>query len=125
MRLAAVRPHMEGIKAELLENARAGNQEGMSKAQAGMQKLHQEHDIQPWKGLLPMVQAPIAFGFFRVIKGMTALPVPGLEKESVAWIDDVTVHDPFFILPFTTSALLYLSLKVRFPPPPIFVLVIC
>lgn len=111
MKLAAIQPEMQRVRESVIAQVRAQNERGLQQAQAEMQQLHQVHDIKPWKGLLPMLQAPLAFGFFRVIKGMSVLPVPGVENESVAWITDVTVHDPFFVLPLATSALLYLSLK--------------
>jgi len=58
-----------------------------------------------------LLQIPLGYGCFRVVRGMASLPVPGLMTESVSWLTDLTAPDPYFILPVATSAFLYFSLK--------------
>jgi YidC/Oxa1 family membrane protein insertase len=59
-----------------------------------------------------MLQAPLGFGMFRVIRGMTGLPVPALLNEQVLWLTDLTMADPYMILPIVSSFCLYKTFKV-------------
>lgn len=58
-----------------------------------------------------MLQIPLGFGMFRVIRGMASLPVPAMLNESIFWLNDLTVHDPYFILPAMTALFMFSSLK--------------
>ncbi|KAF9883943.1 Mitochondrial inner membrane protein oxa1 [Aspergillus nanangensis] len=99
------------IRTRMTTLASAGKQVEMMQARAELQKLHQQHGVKAWKTFAPMVQIPLGFGCYRVVKGMTALPVPGLATESVGWIRDLTVADPYFLLPAATAYFMYLSFK--------------
>lgn len=96
--------------------AREGNNAEVMKIRAQMQDLHNKHGVKPWKAFVPMLQIPFGYGCFRVVRGMSALPVPGLAGESVGWLKDLTVADPYFILPAATAAFMYLSFRVRLLP---------
>ncbi|KKK22306.1 hypothetical protein ARAM_006938 [Aspergillus rambellii] len=99
------------IRTRMMHHARESNQIEMNKARVEMQKLHQDHGVKPWKSFVPLIQIPFGFGCYRVVKGMASLPVPGLAVEHVAWIQDLTVSDPYYILPAATSLFMYLSFK--------------
>jgi YidC/Oxa1 family membrane protein insertase len=43
---------------------------------------------------------------------MASLPVPAMLDESVLWINDLTISDPYYMLPVVTSAFMYMTLKV-------------
>ncbi|PYH42730.1 membrane insertase OXA1 [Aspergillus saccharolyticus JOP 1030-1] len=99
------------IRARQMQASYASDTLGMNKARAEMQELHAKYNIKPWKSFVPMLQIPLGFGCYRVINGMTHLPVPALTTESVAWLQDLTIADPYYILPAISSLCLYLSLK--------------
>ncbi|RHZ48939.1 membrane insertase OXA1 [Aspergillus thermomutatus] len=101
----------EPMRQQMMMRGRDGNQIEMLKLRAEIQKIHHEHGIKSWKSFIPMLQIPFGFGCYRVVKGMAALPVPGLAMESVAWLKDLTVPDPFFILPVASSLFMYLSIR--------------
>ncbi|RAH73733.1 membrane insertase OXA1 [Aspergillus aculeatinus CBS 121060] len=127
VRLAMVKPTLEAanattklnnikhlttpIRAKQMAASRESNMLEMNKARADMQELHTKHGIQPWKAMIPMIQIPLGFGCYRVIKGMTSLPVPALTSEHVGWLQDLTIADPLYILPAVSSFFLYFSLK--------------
>ncbi|POS77124.1 oxidase assembly protein 1 [Diaporthe helianthi] len=71
----------------------------MSQLRMQMNLVRERHGIKTWKTFIPMLQAPIAFGMFRLCTGMTSLPVPGLETAGTLWFTDLTVADPYMILP--------------------------
>lgn len=103
------------LRLSMMHHARSQNTLELMKARAELQALHDKHGIKPWKSFIPMAQIPLGYGCFRVVRGMAALPVPGLASESVAWLKDLTVSDPYFILPAATAGFMYLSFRVRFP----------
>ncbi|KAF7116354.1 hypothetical protein CNMCM5793_004520 [Aspergillus hiratsukae] len=101
----------EPLRQEMFMLGKEGKNMEVVKLRAEMQKVYQEHGIQWWKSFIPILQIPFGFGCYRVVNGMTHLPVPGLAMESVAWLKDLTVADPFFILPAASSLFLYLALR--------------
>jgi YidC/Oxa1 family membrane protein insertase len=62
----------------------------------------------------PDAQVPIFLSVFTGIRGMTNLPVPSMTDGGFAWVSNLTVPDPFFILPVLTSATMLAALEVNF-----------
>lgn len=89
-----------------------GKQLEAAKVKEEMQGIHDSLGISIWKNFLPMIQIPLGFGCFRVVRGMTSLPVPALADEQLAWITDLTTYDPLFVLPIAASAFTYWTFKV-------------
>ena len=74
--------------------------------------LHKNAGIVWWKSLVPLMQLPLGFGVFRLIRGMSTLPVPGLDNGGFLWVYDLTVSDPYYVLPLVTSWAYYYAFKV-------------
>lgn len=112
-KLHAVRDVVNPVRERMVRAARDGNQVELIKARAELQDLNMKHGIKTWKALVPLfLNIPLSYGCFRVVNGMAALPVPGLAAESVGWITDLTVSDPYFVIPTATAAVFYLSIRV-------------
>ncbi|KAK0739474.1 60Kd inner membrane protein-domain-containing protein [Apiosordaria backusii] len=62
-----------------------------------------------------MLQIPLGFGMFRLIRGMADLPVPSMETGGALWFNDLTVSDPLFILPIIATSLMIASMRVPLP----------
>ncbi len=77
-----------------------------------MQAMQRERGVVVWKTFVPLVQLPLGFGMFRLLRSMATLPVPSFEDGGVLWFLDLTVPDPFFVLPLASAAMMYLSLRV-------------
>ena len=71
--------------------------------------------IKWWKSAIPLVQIFLGFGTFRLMRGMSTLPVPGLDTGGFLWILDLTQSDPYFVLPVATAAAYYWAFKVLSP----------
>ncbi|KAJ5620875.1 hypothetical protein N7510_004859 [Penicillium lagena] len=110
-RVHNVKPILNPLKNEMMRAGSEGRQMDMHMKRAEIKRIQAEHGIVPYKSFIPMLQIPLAYGCFRVIRGMTSLPVPGLANESVGWLTDLTVSDPTFILPAATSAMMFLTFK--------------
>lgn len=81
-----------------------------------MNLVRERYGVKTWKTFMPMLQAPIAFGMFRLCTGMVSLPVPGLDTAGTLWFTDLTAPDPYMILPLVSSVMMYLSIKVNSKP---------
>lgn len=110
--LRVITPLTKPIQERMLQAVRSGNNLEGLKAKQEMAMIREQHGVKLWKTFIPMVQIPLGFGMFRVLRGMAALPVPELLSEKFLWMNDVTLADPFFILPVVTGTSLYFALKV-------------
>ncbi|EZF35796.1 hypothetical protein H109_03406 [Trichophyton interdigitale MR816] len=110
-KLKALSPRTTPIRERMMRCVRENDNVGAMKAKQELASLNQEHGIKPWKAFIPLLQVPLGFGCFRVLRGMSALPVPGLDSESVLWLQSVTMPDPFFVMPVATGALMFVALK--------------
>ncbi|KAJ4024543.1 hypothetical protein NW752_003112 [Fusarium irregulare] len=61
----------------------------------------------------PFLQIPFSFGLFRIINGMTHIPVPSLEDAGFLWFHDLTVADPFYALPALGTTFLISSIVIN------------
>lgn len=72
-----------------------------------------EKDISPFKSLLvPLAMAPVFISFFFGLRKMANLPVESLKTGGLFWFTDLTVADPFYILPLITSVTVWITLEV-------------
>lgn len=70
-------------------------------------KLYKDNKVSPFGGCLPMlIQLPILIGFFRVLQ---SLP----ESDAAIFLGfwDLTIPDPFFILPILAAVTQYFSMQ--------------
>lgn len=89
------------------------DQTTMIAAQKEVWDTYRAAGVKLWKMAVPMIQIPLGYGTFRLMRGMAALPVPGLEDGGFLWIKDLTLADPLFLLPILTSGAFYYTFKVR------------
>ena len=76
--------------------------------------LRKEYGISMTKMFLPIIaQITFGFGAWRVLRNACEVPVPGFVTESWLWTDNLTVGDPYFILPVASGLLTYLTLKAN------------
>ncbi|KAI0599265.1 60Kd inner membrane protein-domain-containing protein [Biscogniauxia sp. FL1348] len=105
-------PEFLNAKAAFEEAAyRTQDQTALLQARATMSKLTKNSGAQIWRPFVGMAMIPFSFGMFRLGRGMAAIPVPSLETGGVAWFTDLTVPDPYFILPVASIAMSVLMMK--------------
>ena len=112
-RMAAVRPLTKELQPKMLEARMAGDRLKQAQLTQELQGVYRAAGIKMSTIFMPMVvQVPFGFGMFRLVRNMAELPVPGMDASGVLWFMDLTVSDPFFILPAATAGLMYLAFKV-------------
>lgn len=111
-RLEAVKPHLTDIRKRLDEAKETRNMRDMLQYNAEMRQVYAVAGIKMWKNFLPFLQFPLAFGMFRLTRNMAWLPVPGLNVGGVLWFQDLTISDPYFLLPLITGTTTFYMFKV-------------
>ncbi|KKZ68853.1 hypothetical protein EMCG_00024 [[Emmonsia] crescens] len=111
-KVASVKHLTQPLQEQIQRCYRENDTVGMQRAQQERKILNETHNIKLMKLAFPLLQLPLSFGAFRVLRGMSALPVPGLDSESFLWLYNITVHDPYFILPVTTGIIMHYTFKL-------------
>lgn len=110
-RMQNIKHIINPLRTKMLQTNTAGNMVEATRIRAEMSKLQSDHGIKPIKSFIPFLQVPLGFGCYRVVNGMTSLPVPGLAVEAAGWLKDLTVADPVFILPALSATFMHLTLR--------------
>ncbi|KAI1127868.1 hypothetical protein F5Y10DRAFT_241936 [Nemania abortiva] len=90
---------------------RTKDQAAMMAARTEMRRIMQESGASQWKSMVGLATVPFTFGMFRLLRGMAEIPVPSLETGGMAWFTDLSVADPYFIMPSISVAITLLVLK--------------
>lgn len=64
------------------------------------------------KMLTPLIQAPFFISAFLGIRNMCNLPVESMQSGGILWFTDLTIADPYYILPVLASSTILLMIHV-------------
>lgn len=112
--MAALKPVTGPLQEKLNAAIAAGD-----KHKADLLKMQQAAVMKPhlggmgWMAGFTVVQAAVGFSAFRCLRAMGELPVPGMASDGFLWFTDLSARDPYFILPATTTFIMYKIFKVR------------
>lgn len=101
-------PIQERIRAARIER----DYQELTRVTQELKALRASAGISTWKSFMPLIQIPLGFGTFRLIRAMSYLPVPGFDTGGILWVKDLTLSDPYFILPIVTAAAYHFTFKV-------------
>ncbi|CCK71228.1 membrane insertase OXA1 KNAG_0G01700 [Huiozyma naganishii CBS 8797] len=102
-RNSKIKPQMDAINKELM--ATTDLAEGQGIAMRRRQLLSSNGVKNRWL-VAPMLQLPVAIGFFNAIRAMANHPVDGFVNQGAAWFSDLTLPDPYLGLQIITAAVL-------------------
>ncbi|XP_056155930.1 mitochondrial inner membrane protein OXA1L isoform X2 [Lampris incognitus] len=112
-KLNNVLPEMTKLTNRMNEAKQSGNKYEFAKAYSDLSLFQKKHDVNPLRGfLVPLVQAPVFISFFIALRKMAYLPVPSLQTGGVLWFPDLTMADPFYILPFAVTGTMFFILEL-------------
>ncbi|KAI1749142.1 hypothetical protein F4782DRAFT_514725 [Xylaria castorea] len=112
MQKVTTTPEYKKAKTDFDEAAfRSKDQRAMLFARAEMTRLNKAAGVSTFMPLINFVMVPFSFGMFRLVRGMVNIPVPGMETGGLAWFTDLTVHDPFYILPLISTGMALVMFK--------------
>lgn len=112
-RLHNVMPEVQAVQLKMTEARQCANHYEAAKYSQELMKLMKERKVNPLKNMLgPLCQAPIFISFFIGLRRMVNAPVESLHEGGALWFTDLTVPDPYYILPVITCATLFATIKV-------------
>ncbi len=105
-KMRQVQPRMQALKERFGDDKQA-----LTKA---TMELYKKEKINPMGGCLPMlIQIPVFFALYYVLIEAVQLR----QAPFIFWIHDLSVKDPFYILPILMGASMFLQQRLSPPPP--------
>lgn len=106
-------PQMQHLQAKMTEARNTGNQLEAARIANELMVFMKEKNINPLKSMIiPMAQAPVFISFFFALRGMANLPMESFKTGGMLWFTDLTVADPYYLLPLITSVSLFCTLEL-------------
>lgn len=104
-KMKKLQPEMEKLK-----ERHKDDQQGMATA---MMKLYRDHKVNPLSGCWPMlIQIPIFFAMYKVI----LLAFEFRHAPLGLWIHDLSLMDPYYVLPLLMGASMFVQMRLNPPP---------
>lgn len=100
-------PKMVRIQENLTEARTIGNAEEVALHSYELQEFFKKHKIKIFP-LSNVARFAVHIPVFIALRGMANAPVESLKYGGVWWFTDLTIADPYYLLPICTSATLYL-----------------
>jgi len=96
----------------LMQEIRDRYADDRQKQQMEMMKLYKEEKINPMAGCLPiLIQMPVFLAFYWMLMESVELR----QAPFMLWITDLSVKDPYFVLPILMAVIMFLQQKLN-PP---------
>lgn len=112
-KMAAIRPMMEPLTKELTSARVNGDKDRAMQLQQEVQLINKRAGIKLSRSFIPLLQVFTGYGMWVCLRGMSNLPVPGLESGGILWFHNLTLADPYLIMPAATALVLHWVLRVR------------
>lgn len=101
-----VQPKLVALREEFADDKQKQSQ--------AMMELYKKEKINPMGGCLPiLVQMPVFIGLYWMLMESVELR----QAPFILWIKDLSVMDPYFVLPLIMGASMYFMQKLNPPPP--------
>ncbi|KAK3679839.1 hypothetical protein LTR78_000215 [Recurvomyces mirabilis] len=92
---------------------KTGNTQGVMEAWQEMQTIRSRAGISFRAQFAPIImQGVLGFCGFKLLRAMVALPVPGFMDGGFLWLTDLTLPDPYGILPLVMGAAIHLLIRI-------------
>jgi len=113
---AALAPHQSRLvelKEELNRAYQTGDKLAVQRVALKQRRVYEESGVSMLPMLLmPFVQLPVTLGMFFGVKHLCALPLEQLRWSGVSFLPDLTVADPYYVLPIVSAVLMNVQLSV-------------
>ncbi|KAH0606208.1 uncharacterized protein H6S33_003869 [Morchella sextelata] len=102
-RMKELNPQVVALTKKMREAQARGDTVAMVMGRQKVSALYKAAGVNRlWIGF-PITQLPLFYGFYKNLYGMAELKVPGLVEGGKWWFHDLTVCDPYYILPLVSS----------------------
>jgi len=77
-------------------------------------QMYKKHKVNPLGGCLPiLIQIPVFFALYKVL----LMSIEMRQAPFIGWIEDMSVQDPYFILPLLMGASMFIQQRLNPQPP--------
>lgn len=115
IKLYNLTPETQKIQEKVNEAMCTGNNYETAMQRSKLFLLYKEHDVSIWQRLWPsLIQAPAFASIFLLLRRLSNQPVESMLTGGAFWFENLTVPDPYYILPLMTSASLWLQMRYGF-----------
>ena len=105
-------PAMQAIQEKITDARRRGDMFEMAQLTQELQKLSTAKGINPFKNMIPIAaQLPIFMSFFLGLRGMATCPVESLSTGGILWFENLSMTDPYYLLPLITCLTTYYQVR--------------
>jgi YidC/Oxa1 family membrane protein insertase len=112
-KMSGMKPVMDKLQAKAKEARASQDGLAMMAVQEEMMQAKKIAGLKMYWMFMPMVlQGVLGWCSFRLLRAMATLPVPGLEEGGFWWISDLTVSDPYYVLPVAMGGLIHMLTRV-------------
>jgi YidC/Oxa1 family membrane protein insertase len=115
-RMAAIKPLVEPLTAKMNAARISQDTEAVMQVRQELSLINKRAGVKFWKLGVPMLQIFTGYGTWKLLRGMSDLPLPGLEHGGMLWFYNLTIPDPLFLIPITTSLGMHWVIKVGVVP---------
>lgn len=113
VRLQAVGPQMRSLMKMMTDAKKSGDTPTQQVATQHLQQLFKDNDVSPFRPITMMlIQTPFFLSMFYGMRRLADLPFPAFKEGGFSWITDLTVADPYCVLPVTSVLLQLLVLRL-------------
>jgi YidC/Oxa1 family membrane protein insertase len=117
-KMQKLNPKMQAIREKWRPKLRDKNGRFVPDAQRQMNEevmgLYRQEGVNPAGGCLPiLVQLPIFFAFYQLLSTAVEL----WQAPWVLWVEDLTAHDPYYVLPIVMGLTQVIQQRMTPPPP--------
>lgn len=112
-REAALVSVFKPVRTKMMEAQKEGNSEKQMMLWQQNGAIRKRAGLRYRDQFAPMiVQGVLGFCAFRLIRSMCALPVPGFQDGGFSWLSDLTVSDPYLILPAVMAVGMHMLVRL-------------
>ena len=107
--MSVTKPLMDKIQ----EAKKSGDQQAMLLAWQEMSAIRRKAGVSHRAALTPLfLQGVIGYCGYKLMRAMAALPVPALQTDGFLWLQDMTLQDPFLLLPIAMAGTMHLMVRL-------------
>ena len=100
------------ISDRMNEARRAGDNQTVQQAALQLMAVRRRAGLSMPKQMAPLfLQAVIGYCGFKLMRAMAALPVPALKTDGFLWLQDLTLSDPYLLLPLAMAGTMHLLVR--------------
>ncbi|EFN79417.1 Mitochondrial inner membrane protein OXA1L [Harpegnathos saltator] len=106
-------PVIQEIQQKMTKARHIGDHFESARYASELMEYMKKHNVKIGRNfLIPLVQAPIFISCFLALRKMANLPVESLKQGGFWWMQDLTIHDPYYIMPIVTCVTMYITIEI-------------